>query len=95
MLHFFLRLPLIFSDDSLLLQNTQPWPGQVIVVQHDDWLIFPGDLAFSLHCRPRGEAGASAVARQGELFLRKVEQDQKSNRSANAMENLSNNMKTK
>ena len=38
--------------------------SQVIVVQHDDWLIFPGDLAFSLHCK-RGEAEGSSVARIG------------------------------
>ena len=31
----------------------------MLVVQHDDWLIFPGDLAFSLQC------SAEQVARIG------------------------------
>merc|ERR1719189_1198482 len=52
-------------DKCGLKEDEEGFISQVIVVQHDDWLIFPGDLAFSLHCRPRGEAGASAVARIG------------------------------
>ena len=30
---------------------TPRWVGQTLVVQHDDWLIFPGDLAFDIQCR--------------------------------------------
>ena len=26
------------------------WIGHTLVVQHDDWLIFPGDLAFTIQC---------------------------------------------
>ena len=36
----------------------------MIVIQHDDWLIFPGDLAFTLQCRRDKDSGTS-VARIG------------------------------
>ena len=35
-----------------------------MVVQHDDWLIFPGDLAFTLQCQQSADTGVS-VARIG------------------------------
>ena len=35
--------------------------SQVIVVQHDDWPIFPGDLAFTLQCRRDKDSGTSTA----------------------------------
>ena len=31
------------------------------MVQHDDWLIFPGDLAFTLQCRRDKDTGKSVA----------------------------------
>ena len=36
-------------------EDEEGFLSQVVVVQHDDWLIFPGDLAFSLQCRRTGD----------------------------------------
>ena len=36
-------------------EDEEGFLSQVVVVQHDDWLIFPGDLAFSLQCRRSGD----------------------------------------
>ena len=46
-------------DQCGLKEDSEGFLSQVLVVQHDDWLIFPGDLAFSLHC------SQSQVARIG------------------------------
>ena len=51
-------------DKCDMKEDEDGFMSQVIVVQHDDWLIFPGDLAFSLHCK-RGQAEDSSVARIG------------------------------
>ena len=51
-------------DKCDIKEDEDGFMSQVIVVQHDDWLIFPGDLAFSLHCK-RGQAEDSSVARIG------------------------------
>ena len=51
-------------DKCDVKEDEDGFMSQVIVVQHDDWLIFPGDLAFSLHCK-RGQAEDSSVARIG------------------------------
>jgi hypothetical protein len=36
------------------------WLGHTIVVQHDDWLIFPGDLAFTLQCKHTEQVGCKS-----------------------------------
>ena len=51
-------------DKCDMKEDEDGFMSQVIVVQHDDWLIFPGDLAFSLHCK-RGQDEDSSVARIG------------------------------
>ena len=38
-------------DKCGLTEDSEGFLSQVLVVQHDDWLIFPGDLAFTLQCR--------------------------------------------
>ena len=40
-------------------EDEEGFLSQVVVVQHDDWLIFPGDLAFSLQCRRSGDKVSS------------------------------------
>ena len=42
-------------DKCGVAEDEEGFLGQVVVVQHDDWLIFPGDLAFSLQCRRTGD----------------------------------------
>merc|ERR1719150_2247435 len=37
-------------DKCGLTEESDGFLSQVLVVQHDDWLIFPGDLAFTLQC---------------------------------------------
>merc|ERR1712080_350670 len=39
----------------------EDWVGQTLVVQHYDWLIFPGDLAFSVHCRHSDQGTQSRI----------------------------------
>ena len=42
-------------DKCGLTENSEGFLSQVLVVQHDDWLIFPGDLAFTLQCSPHNQ----------------------------------------
>ena len=44
-----------------MAEDEEGFLGQVVVVQHDDWLIFPGDLAFSLQCRRSGDKVVGAL----------------------------------
>ena len=37
-------------DKCGIKEDSEGFLSQVLVVQHDDWLIFPGDLAFTLQC---------------------------------------------
>ena len=37
--------------------SEEGWVGQTLVVQHDDWLIFPGDLAFTIQCKHGEQVG--------------------------------------
>merc|ERR1711936_460775 len=46
-------------DKCGIKEDGEGFLSQVLVVQHDDWLIFPGDLAFTLQC------SAEQVARIG------------------------------
>ena len=39
------------------LGSEEGWVGQTLVVQHDDWLIFPGDLAFTIQCKHGEQVG--------------------------------------
>ena len=51
-------------DKCGVKEDGEGFLSQVIVIQHDDWLIFPGDLAFTLQCRRDKDSGTS-VARIG------------------------------
>ena len=43
-----LRIPL---DECGMKVNGEGFHTQVLVIQHDDWLIFPGDTAFTVQCK--------------------------------------------
>ena len=43
-----LRIPL---DQCGVKEDSEGFHTQVLVIQHDDWLIFPGDTAFTLQCK--------------------------------------------
>ena len=43
-----LRIPL---DQCGVKEDKEGWNTQVVIIQHDDWLIFPGDTAFTLQCK--------------------------------------------
>merc|ERR1711973_301816 len=38
-------------DDCGLKEDEEGFIGQTVVLQQDDWLIFPGDLAFTVQCK--------------------------------------------
>merc|ERR1712242_263243 len=40
-----------FLDADGVKEDKEGWNTQVLIIQHDDWLIFPGDTAFTLQCK--------------------------------------------
>ena len=38
-------------DECGVKEDSEGFLTQVLVIQHDDWLIFPGDHAFTLQCK--------------------------------------------
>ena len=45
-----LKIPFDKCGVKQMVGEEDGWIGHTLVVQHDDWLIFPGDLAFTLQC---------------------------------------------
>ena len=45
-----LKIPFDKCGVKQMKGEEEGWIGHTLVVQHDDWLIFPGDLAFTLQC---------------------------------------------
>ena len=45
-----LKIPFDKCGVKQMVGEEEGWIGHTLVVQHDDWLIFPGDLAFTLQC---------------------------------------------
>jgi len=54
-----LRIPF---DQCGIKEDTEGFQTQVLIIQYDDWLIFPGDTAFSLQCK---EQDGISIARIG------------------------------
>merc|ERR1711976_397876 len=48
-------------DKCGIKEDSEGYLSQVIVIQHDDWLIFPGDLAFTLQCRRTGDKSVARI----------------------------------
>lgn len=42
-------------DECGLIEDAEGFLTQTIVLQQDDWLIFPGDMAFTVQCKISGE----------------------------------------
>ena len=45
-----LKIPFDKCGVKQMVGEEDGWIGHTLVVQHDDWLIFPGDLAFTVQC---------------------------------------------
>ena len=46
-----LKIPFDKCGVKQMVGEEDGWIGHTLVVQHDDWLIFPGDLAFTVQCK--------------------------------------------
>ena len=49
-------------DKCGVKEDSEGFLTQTIVVQHDDWLIFPGDLAFTLQCKRVGDTSWARIS---------------------------------
>ena len=49
-------------DKCGVKEDSEGFLTQTIVVQHDDWLIFPGDLAFTLQCKRVGHTSWARIS---------------------------------
>ena len=45
-----LKIPFDKCGVKQMVGEEDGWIRHTLVVQHDDWLIFPGDLAFTVQC---------------------------------------------
>merc|ERR1712126_369888 len=56
-----LKIPFDKCGVKQMKDEEEGWIGHTLIVQHDDWLIFPGDLAFTLHCRDTDQGREARV----------------------------------
>jgi len=56
-----LKIPFDKCGVKQMKGEEEGWIGHTLVVQHDDWLIFPGDLAFTLQCNHSDQGTKSRI----------------------------------